>query len=93
MIQDYTVSILGWIQYEKVKWLQNNNPEVPGLVYKLLPMDEKMRKLGKVRKLWEAVLDIGPVSDVFTGKPILAGAYDIDHFIPWSFVMMMSCGI
>ena len=87
MIQDYTVSILGWIQYEKVKWLQNNNPEVPGLVYKLLPMDEKMRKLGKVRKLWEAVLDICPVSDVFTGKPVLSGAYDIDHFIPWSFVM------
>ena len=35
MIQDNTVNILGWIQYEKVKWLQNNNPEVPGLVYKL----------------------------------------------------------
>ena len=38
MIQDNTVSILGWIQYEKVRWLQNNNPEVPGLVYKLAPM-------------------------------------------------------
>ncbi|MBR2660409.1 MAG: HNH endonuclease [Clostridia bacterium] len=87
MIRDYTVSILGWIQYEKVKWLQNNNPEVPGLVYKLLPMDEKMRKLGKVRSLWEGVLELRPVSDVFTGEPILAGGYDIDHFIPWSFVM------
>ena len=87
MIQDYTVSILGWIQYEKVKWLQNNNPEVPGLVYKLLPMDEKMRKLGKVRNLWEGILEICPVSDVFTGKPVTAGQYDIDHFIPWSFVM------
>ncbi len=40
MIQDNMVSILGWIQYEKVKWLQNNNPEVPGLVYKLSPMEE-----------------------------------------------------
>ena len=87
MIQDNTVSILGWIQYEKVKWLQNNNPEVPGLVYKLLPMDEKMRKLGKVRNLWESVLEISPVSDVFTGKPITTNDYDIDHFIPWSFVM------
>ena len=52
MIQDHTVSILGWIQYEKVKWLQNNNPEIPGLIYKLAPMDEKMRKLNRVRKLW-----------------------------------------
>ena len=41
MIQDNTVNILGWIQYEKVKWLQNNNPEVPGLVYKLAPMEKK----------------------------------------------------
>lgn len=87
MIRDYTVSILGWIRFEKVKWLQNNNPEVPGLVYKLLPMDEKMRKLGKVRALWEGVLEIRPVSDVFTGKTVRLGEYDIDHFIPWSFVM------
>ena len=56
MIQDNTVNILGWIQYEKVKWLQNNNPEVPGLVYKLAPLDEKMRKLSNVRKLWDGIL-------------------------------------
>ncbi len=87
MIQDNTVSILGWIQYEKVKWLQSNNPEVPGLVYKLVPMDEKMRKLGHVRKLWEGVLELSGVRDVFTGKMIIPKEYDIDHFIPWSFVM------
>ena len=87
MIQDNTVSILGWIQYEKVKWLQNNNPEVPGLVYKLAPMDEKMRKLGKVRKLWEGILDCQEIRDVFTGESIQSAKYDIDHFIPWSFVM------
>lgn len=87
MIQDNTVNILGWIQYEKVKWLQNNNPEVPGLIYKLAPMDEKMRKLNHVRKLWEGILDFTSVRDVFTGQPIAHGQYDVDHFIPWSFVM------
>ncbi len=87
MIQDNAVSILGWIQFEKVKWLQNNNPEVPGLVYKLAPMDEKMRKLNAVRKLWDAALDLKSVSDVFTGKSIDQKQYDVDHFIPWSFVM------
>lgn len=87
MIQDNTVSILGWIQYEKVRWLQNNNPEVPGLVYRLAPMDEKMRRLGKVRKLWEGVLECQQIRDVFTDEPIDRGKYDIDHFIPWSFVM------
>ncbi len=87
MIQDQTVAILGWIQYEKVKWLQNNNPEVPGLIYKLAPMDEKMRKLDKVRKLWEGILEISEVRDVFTDKPVVPKQYEVDHFIPWSFVM------
>lgn len=87
MIQDNTVSILGWIQYEKVKWLQNNNPEVPGLIYKLAPLDEKMRKLGHVRKLWDGILDLRSINDVFTDNPIDQTKYDVDHFIPWSFVM------
>lgn len=87
MIQDNTVNILGWIQFEKVKWLQNNNPEVPGLIYKLAPMDEKVRKLSRVRRLWEGILDIREVRDVFTDRPIAAKKYDVDHFIPWSFVM------
>ena len=87
MIRDNTVAILGWIQYEKVKWLQNNNPEVPGLVYKLAPMDEKMRKLGNVRKLWESILELSDVKDVFTGESIISQKYEVDHFIPWSFVM------
>lgn len=87
MIQDQTVAILGWIQYEKVKWLQNNNPEVPGLVYKLTPMDEKMRKLNNVRKLWEGILEVSEVRDVFTDGTIVPKQYDVDHFIPWSFVM------
>lgn len=87
MIQDNMVAILGWIQYEKVRWLQNNNPEVPSIVYKLAPMDDKMRKLGHVRKLWEGVLDLASIVDIFRDEPIRRDTYDIDHFIPWSFVM------
>ena len=87
MIQDNTVSILGWIQYEKVRWLQNNNPEVPGLVYKLAPIDERIRKLDKVKLLWKGVMELTEVRDIFRDEPVLPGQYDIDHFIPWSFVM------
>lgn len=46
-----------------------------------------MRKLGKVRKLWEGVMELTEIRDVFTDKPMLPRKYDIDHFIPWSFVM------
>ena len=87
MIQDNTVAILGWIQYEKVKWLQSNNPEVPGLVYKLAPMNEKMRKLANVRNLWKGVMTFHEMRDVFTYETIDISEFDIDHFVPWSFVM------
>lgn len=87
MIQDNTVNILGWIQYEKVKWLQNNNPEVPGLVYKLAPANDKMRKLSSVRKLWEEIFTVHEIHDIFSGEIIDVKKYDVDHFVPWSFVM------
>lgn len=86
MINDNSVEILGWIQYEKLKWLQNNNPEVPGLVYKLRAGDN-VRKLERVRKLWNGIMDVHPVMDIYTGKNIDPTAFDVDHFVPWSFVM------
>lgn len=85
-IQDNSVALLGWIQHEKSKWLQVNNPEVPGIVYKLSPMDASVRKLEQVRKLWEIILQRETILDIYTNKPI-ENDYDIDHFIPWSFVM------
>lgn len=87
MIQDNMVSILGWIKYEKVKWLQNNNPEVQGIVYKLAQDDEKARKLDNVRKLWDAILEIRPVKNVFMDGDINRESYAVDHFIPRNFVM------
>ena len=87
MIQDNMVSILGWIKYEKVKWLQNNNPEVPGIVYKLAQDDEKARKLDNVRRLWDAILEIRPVKNVFMDGDINRESYAVDHFIPRNFVM------
>lgn len=87
MISDNAVSILGWIQYEKVRWLQNCNPEVPGLVYKLAPLDDKARKLNNVHRIWDAIMDYHPIRDVFTDDLIEGMNYDVDHFVPWSFVM------
>ena len=63
---------------EKVKWLPNYNPEVPGLVYKLTPTEEKVRKLKKVRDLWQDIMEVQEIRDVFTGQP-MKGKYDIDH--------------
>ena len=49
-------------------------------------MDAYARKLEQVRKLWEIILQRETILDIYTNKPI-ESEYDIDHFIPWSFVM------
>ena len=87
MIKDNAVAIKGWIQHEKVKWLQRNNPEIPGIVYKLAPLDNKLRKLKAVRDLWEGVFLFEKINDIYTRKPIDPHSYDVDHFVPFSFVM------
>lgn len=87
MIKDNAVAIKGWIKHEKVKWLQRNNPEIPGLVYKLTPLDNKSRKLEAVRNLWKGILTYVNIEDVFTKDLINKHGFDVDHFIPFSFVM------
>ena len=87
LIRDNAAAILGWIQFEKLRWLQGINIDVPNLVFKLAPPDEGMRKLVRVRKLWDGMLAQCQVQDVFKGSPISREAYDVDHFVPWSFVM------
>ena len=84
--QDNLVAIRGWIQMKKVKYLQDRNPGVPGIVYKLEPENEKRRKLQNVRKLWSSVIDIVPVRDIYSGGNLKQIDYEIDHFVPWSYI-------
>lgn len=46
-----------------------------------------MRKLAHARKLWEEILDMRLVVDVFKDERINKDNFDMDHFIPWTFVM------
>lgn len=41
----------------------------------------KNTQVGKMqRKLWDAVMQITPIIDVFKGEPINTQEYDLDHF-------------
>ena len=71
---------------KKIKYLQDRNPGVPGIIYKLEPENEKQRKLQNVRKLWAAVFDISDIRDIYSGNPLEKKKYEIDHFVPWSFI-------
>ena len=73
-----------WIRSKKIRYLQDRNPGVPGIVYKLDP--EGKRKLQNVHKLWDAVMNQETVTDVYSDAVLNGSRYDIDHFIPWSYV-------
>ena len=80
--------IQGWIQIKKVRYLQDRNPGVPGIIYKLNSENEKGRKLSNAKGLWKEVADVlsAPIHDIYSGHEIDVRKSDLDHFVPWSFV-------
>lgn len=86
MLIDYIVPIRSWIKLKKVMYLQDRNPGVPGIIYKLEPENERARKLVHVRKLWNAIMELSPVRDIYSENLISPEKYEVDHFIPWSYI-------
>lgn len=85
-IQDNIVLIEGWIKFNLIQYLQNRNPNVPAIPFKLEPAYK--RKLSKHKKLWREIISISPIKDIYSGDIITSDKnISIDHFIPWSFVL------
>lgn len=76
--------IRGWIEYNKIIYLQRRNPSVPGIAYKLYP--EQRRDLDRVKKYWKMVLSVRTMHDIYDTGEILEQSISIDHFVPWSYV-------
>lgn len=84
LIQNHGI-ILAWIDSKKVRYLQDRNPGVPGIIYKLTKETERT-DLTNVRNLWREILKRDEVYDIFTDNRIDESSFAIDHFIPWSYI-------
>ena len=80
------VTIRAWIKIKKIEYLQARNPGVPEVANKIDLDIDISRNLHKVRELWECVSEIIPIRDHFSKNLISEEDYEIDHFIPWSYV-------
>ena len=68
-------------------FLQKRNPNVPDIPSKLIKPIQR-DSLTKQRKLWDDYIEtIGNIHCIYTGKTLIAKHYDLDHFVPWSFVV------
>ena len=67
-------------------FLQTRNPNVPNIPNKLIK-PECRDSLTKQRAFWNTVIQTnGQLTCIYTGRELYVGNYDLDHFIPWSFV-------
>lgn len=67
-------------------FLQARNPNVPNIPGKLIKPEER-NNLSKQRDFWNTAINNGlDVHCLYTGKLLTPRNYDLDHFIPWSFV-------
>lgn len=87
LISDNYPVITSWVQYHKIQFLQDRNPGVPGIVYKISPELDDVRKLEKARDLWKTIVEITrvPLRDIYTGEELENGDFDLDHFVPRSY--------
>ena len=87
LIKNYSV-IRSWVQYNKAEFLQDRNPGVPGIIYKICPENEDIRKLDQARTLWKSTVEFtgNPIKDIYTGREISLDSLSIDHFVPRSYI-------
>lgn len=87
MVDNYSI-IMGWIQYNKAKYIQDRNPGVPGIMYKISPESDDVRRLECARELWKMTVDITgkPLYEIYTGKELEIDKFELDHFVPRSYI-------
>lgn len=87
LLKNYNI-IRSWVQYNKAQFLQDRNPGVPGIIYKICPENEELRKLERVRALWKTTVEVTgqPIREIYTGKEIPPETLSIDHFVPRSYI-------
>lgn len=67
-------------------FLQTRNPNVPAIPSKLVKQEER-NSLSAQKKFWNVAINNGMVVRCpYTGNILEERMYDLDHFIPWSFV-------
>lgn len=89
-----------WIEYVKLNhsvltdfcywnllgFIETRNPNVPGLSNKLIKPTFRA-PLIKQRKYWDQLFISGTkVKCIYTGAELSRNSYDIEHFVPWTFV-------
>ena len=68
-------------------FLQRRNPNVPDIPSKLIRPLQRA-PLTRQHRFWDRYIQsVGHIRCIYTNTELSVGSYDLDHFIPWSFVV------
>lgn len=85
LVENYTV-LRDYTYWGLTNFVQRRNPNVPNLTAKLQQTHQRAN-LSQQRRFWDLVIEqSGEIQCIYTGRAMGKGEYDLDHFVPWSFV-------
>ncbi|WHV79602.1 HNH endonuclease domain-containing protein [Pseudomonas aeruginosa] len=77
--------VKGWALNHWAVYLQKNNPNSPAIIEKIAPPSERA-SLARQRKVWKQLLAELPMMCIYSNTPVKTDTFDLDHFLPWSFI-------
>ena len=81
--------IKGWCLWHFAQFLQARNPNIPAIINKITVPGEQSRRqaLAKQREFWKSIAaKTGGINCLYSGKRLTPNDFDLDHYVPWSFV-------
>ena len=77
--------IKGWAHKRWALDLQGSNPNSTAIIAKIAPLSERSSLMSQ-RKVWRWLLAQLPIKCIDSNDPVEPDSFDLDHFLPWSFV-------
>ncbi|MBM0742715.1 hypothetical protein JOY44_14050 [Phormidium sp. CLA17] len=84
-IEKHYALVRGWASWEWLKYMQQRNPSVPGIVNKIF-VPQQRGSLSNQTKYWKLILQHQSINCIYSGQPLSPDKIALDHYIPWSFV-------
>lgn len=84
LIRNRTI-LLEWVRYNLIGYLQDRNPNVPGIVEKIQKPEK--RDLRRVSDYWKTIIEIDPkIKEIYQKVSLKDKPISIDHFVPWQYL-------
>ena len=84
-LNQHLTVLTGFCLWHLANYIQKKNPNTPNIVNKLF--EPGQRNLHQARLFWQSVFNgTGKLTCIYSGEPLQASAFSLDHFLPWRFV-------